>query len=69
MRKPKENAPGADMIRMAQIEAELQSIQPSGRKGVSRGEREAVAEPLRRELTHLKQKLWGDPLPPDTLPE
>jgi len=68
MSNPKES-PGADMIRMAKIDAELTRIRRSRRKGVSREAREAAAAPLVRELTSLRLKWWGKREPPATTPE
>jgi hypothetical protein len=68
MNQPKES-PGADMIRMAKIDAELTRIRRSRRKGVSREAREAAAAPLVRELTSLRLKWWGKHEPPATMPE
>lgn len=48
------------MKRMAEIEAKLTSISRSGNDGVSFQKREAAAEPLRRELAHLKSNMWGE---------
>jgi len=52
--------PGTAMKRMAEIEAKLTSISRSGNDGVSFQKREAAAEPLRRELAHLKSNMWGE---------
>jgi len=68
MSKPKET-PGADMFRMAKIDAELTRIRHRSRDGVPWEEREAAAEPLRRELAGLRAKLWGRDEPPATMPE
>jgi hypothetical protein len=60
---------GAAMIRMAEIEAELNHIRRAARKGMTREDRETAAEPLRRELDELKAKWWGGAEPPATIRE
>jgi len=60
----------AAMLRMAEIEVELDHIRRSSSEEVPREVSEAVAEPLRQELDALLLKWFGGKAePPATMPE